>query len=241
MKYILFFILISNFALSQTYLSDLEYADTSNYMILTDSIGEPYYIHKDSLLAIINAGVVYIDTFTIVNDTLRASIRLDGVAYSYVDLVPYEESQIIIDTAGILRSDLTLDIIQPSEPQRADSNYLIFDQINTDTIEWYLSGPIFGDQLLELDGNLLSITGGNTVDLTDIVPRIDGAEMELSASSYTPSFTLPTDTNRINVYLNGVRLWLVTTPAHIGEYSITGNTIYFFEALDNDKVSILIF
>jgi len=139
-------------------------------------------------------------------------------------------------------SDAILTITQPYEAQRIDSNYVIFEQEYTDTIEYYVDGLVYGDQNLSLDGNLLSIENSNTVDLSDIVPRIDGVEMVVTGvDSYTPSFDLPTNLNRVGVYINGVRLTYNATPTHISEYYISSNTIHFYENLDNDIMSIVIF
>ena len=139
-------------------------------------------------------------------------------------------------------SDAILTISQPYEAQRIDSNYIIFQQSTVDTIEYYVDGLVYGDQTLSLSGNLLTIENANTVDLSDIVPRIDGVEMIVTGvDSYTPSFDLPTNLNRVGVYLNGIRLTYNATPTHISEYYITGNTIHFYENLDSDIMSIVIF
>ena len=192
LKYISIFLLIFAFGnvSAQVFLSDLQYADTANYMVLTDSIGEQRYIHKDSI--------------------------------SWAS---------------------SLQIVQDSVANRVDSNYIRYIQDDrVDTIEYYVDGLVWGDQLLDLDGNDLSITNGNTVDLSEIVPNIDGVEMVMSVGSYTPAFTLPADMNRINIHINGVRCKKVaSSPAHFSEYYITGNTIFFYETLDNDFVSILIY
>lgn len=129
----LFLVLLSYSAQGQVYLSDLQWAPDSNYVILTTLDGEPRYMQRDTFFAMFqqagaqDLGIV--DSLLTITD--GNSIRMTAENGNEV---------VFIDAAG------------------SKKKYVFNATI-----------PLFDEQQLSLENNLLTLTNGGSVDLTPYI------------------------------------------------------------------------
>lgn len=115
----------------------------------------------------------YLDTFTIVSNTLRASIYGDNMPFRSVSLAPYLDNT---DAQTLSFTNPNLSI--------SGGNSVNLSGLDTDTDE----------QTLSLAGQALSISGGNSVNLP-VVGVSAGAGVSVSSSSGVVTVTNTGDTN----------------------------------------------
>ena len=115
----------------------------------------------------------YLDTFTIVSNTLRASISGDSMPFKSVNLAPYLDNT---DAQTLSFTNPNLSI--------SGGNSVNLSGLDTDTDE----------QTLSLAGQALSISGGNSVNLP-VVGVSAGAGVSVSSSSGVVTVTNTGDTN----------------------------------------------
>ena len=129
--------------------------------------------------------------------------------------------------------------------EHIDSNLLLIAGKDTFEVEFVIDESLFMKTISEyqnlvLNGNQLEITGANTVDLSSIVPeQVERVKKKavLNTDSWSPNgISINPDADKYDVFLNGVMMDKVSSPAHIMEYRVLNNTIYFYEDLDSDTV-----
>jgi len=115
----------------------------------------------------------YLDTFTIVSNTLRASISGDSMPFKSVSLAPYLDNT-DAQTLSFVNPNLSI----------SGGNSVNLSGLDTDTDE----------QTLSLAGQALSISGGNSVNLP-VVGVSAGTGISVSSSSGVATVTNTGDTN----------------------------------------------
>lgn len=210
---------------SQTYLSDLEWAPDSSYVIITKADGEPVYITRDSLIQGIDTDN---QTITVVGDSLYITdgngVKLPLVTW---EMQSYNSSTVEFSGTAITPNSKTyLTLEGDFDYTRLDSTdeiSLTDDQFITFTVSENLDK--YDLSLMIEDGNSVirsidrparceNITGITTIDVTPTLP--------LGAS--------------LDVWLNGVQMISKTVPWHLQHYKIVNGKITFIQNLVADDI-----
>lgn len=128
---------LCHYVTAQVYLSDLEYAPDTNYLILTTATGEPFYIHKDSL------NITGVPQNLSISDTTLNLTNANGIRI------------------GTAKSNPTNDYDNKWYYQDTDGNY-------REIVLKDLTVNVEDNQTLSINGNVLSITNGGSVDLSSV-------------------------------------------------------------------------
>ena len=149
-----------------------------------------------------------IDTFTMVNDTLRLSISKDGEKYKAVPILGFDKQK--ADTFQITSNQLRLSIERDGVPFYSVNLLPYLD--NTD------------NQILSISGNNLTISGGNTVALP-ISTYTAGTGISISTGNVISNTGDLSTTNELQSYSHsGTTSYINTLSLSGGSFSLLAGT-----------------